>query len=88
MKKPLLILTLFLMTFLIASCTERQRQDYSHWKSDLIGLKRTITLYSVDGKPIKTWSGRYKVEVDSGVARFIHDGKAIYISGTFIVEEE
>ncbi|MBI5248585.1 MAG: hypothetical protein HY912_03750 [Desulfomonile tiedjei] len=88
MKRLFLTVLILAMTSLIASCTESQRQGYSHWKSDLIGLKRTITLYSADGKAIKTWSGRYKVEVENGTARFMHDGKAIYISGTFIIEEE
>ncbi|MFH1118023.1 MAG: hypothetical protein V1792_29225 [Pseudomonadota bacterium] len=71
----------------VSGCTEKQRQEYSHWKSDLIGLNRRITLYSADGTPIKKWEGRYKVEIKDGVARFIHDGKAIVISGTFVVEE-
>jgi hypothetical protein len=70
-----------------AGCTERQRQDISHFKSDLIGLNRTITLYSADGKPIKEWKGRFKVEVQGGTARFLHDGKAVIISGTYVIEE-
>ena len=69
-------------------CTERQRQDYSHWKSDLIGLKRTVTLYANNGQPIKTWKGRYKVEVSNGIARFMDDGRAVMIAGTFVIEEE
>ncbi len=72
----------------LASCTERQRQDLSHWKSDLVGLKRTITLYSNDGKPIKKWKGRFKVEINGGSARFIVDGRAVIISGTYIIEED
>jgi hypothetical protein len=70
-----------------SGCTERQRQDYSHWKSDVIGLKRTVTLYDANGKPIKTWNGRFKIDVEGGAARFIVDGKAVMISGTFVIEE-
>jgi hypothetical protein len=84
-----LFLGVILVVFLfLGGCTEKQRQDFSHWKSDLIGLKRTVTLYDCNGKPIKTWTGRYKVEINGSVARFIDDGKAIIISGTFVIEEK
>ena len=86
MKKLILIL-LGATLLMCAGCTQKQRQDLSHWKSDLIGIKRTITLYSDNGKPIKSWTGRYKVEVSGCTARFLHDGKAIIISGTFLMEE-
>ena len=87
MKK--LVLILLASTFLIyGSCTQKQKQDLSHWKSDLIGLKRSITLYGENGKPIKTWEGRYKVETSGCTARFLHEGKAIIISGTFVIEEQ
>lgn len=79
---------LIITTIFLASCTERQRQDLSHWKSDLVGLKRIITLYSNDGKPIKKWEGRFKVEINGGAARFIVDGRAVIISGTYIIEED
>jgi hypothetical protein len=87
MKK--LVLILFVSTLIMCtSCTQKQRQDLSHWKSDLIGLKRSITLYGENGKPIKTWEGRYKVETSGCTARFLHEGKAIIISGTFVIEEK
>jgi hypothetical protein len=86
-KKFALFVSLVALSLTLAGCTERQRQDLSHWKSDLIGLKRTITLYSHDGKPIKKWNGRFKVEVHGGAARFIVDGKAVIISGAYIIEE-
>jgi hypothetical protein len=76
------------MALIMSGCTEKQRQDISHWKSDLIGLDRKITLYNCDGKPIKQWEGRYKVEVAGNTARFIHDGDAVIISGTFVIEEQ
>ena len=72
----------------LSGCTERQRQDWSHWKSDLVGLKRTVTLYADNGTPIKSWKGRFKVDVGGGTARFLHEGRAVIISGTFIIEED
>ena len=82
-----LLLFVLLAVLLSTGCTEKQRHEYSHWKSDLIGLKRRITLYSATGTPIKSWEGRYKIEIKDGVARFIHEGKAMVISGTFIIQE-
>ncbi len=63
------------------------QQKISHAKSEAIGLDRTITLYSNDGKPIKTWKGRLQVELEGGAARFVVHGKAVIISGTYVIEE-
>jgi hypothetical protein len=63
------------------------QQRISHTKSEAIGLNRTMTLFANDGKPIKSWKGRVQVEVEGGAARFVIDGKAIIISGTYIIEE-
>ena len=58
-----------------------------HLKSGVIGLKRVITLYANSGLIIREWEGKYQVEVDGASARFIDNGKAVTISGTFIIEE-
>jgi len=63
------------------------QQRISHAKSGAIGLDRTITLFSQDGKPIKSWKGRLQVETEGGAARFVVGGKAVIISGTYIIEE-
>jgi hypothetical protein len=63
------------------------QQRISHAESRAIGLDRTITLYSNDGKPIKSWKGRVQVELEGGAARFILNGKAVMISGTYVIEE-
>jgi hypothetical protein len=63
------------------------KQRISHAESSAIGLDRTITLYSHDGKPIKSWTGRVQVELEGGSARFIVGRKVIIISGTYIIEE-
>ncbi len=82
-----MIMILALSLLALAGCTERQKQEYSHWKSDVVGLKRTVTLYDANGKSIKTWNGRFKVEITGNTARFIADAKTIIISGTFVIEE-
>jgi len=63
------------------------QQRISQAKSEAIGLDRTITLYSNDGKPIRSWKGRVKVQLEGGAARFVIQGKAVLISGTYIIEE-
>ncbi len=76
------------MTLVLGSCTERQRKNLKHLKSDIIGLKRKVTLYDYSGKPIKSWEGRFKIEVQGGFLSFIDDsGKDVKISGTIVVEE-
>ena len=86
MKPRAFLLIVIAGLFLAAGCTERQ--SISHWKSDLVGLKRTVTLYANNGQVIKSWKGRFKVEVSRGTARFLNDGRAIIISGTYIIEED
>ncbi len=89
MRMKIALVSILGVFALCAGCTERQRQDISHWKSDLVGLKRTVTLYNDNGQPIKTWKGRFKVEVSGSTARFIDDdGKAVIISGTYLIEEQ
>lgn len=86
---PALLLGLLLVgATLLAGCTEDQRKSIKHAKSGLVGLKRTITLYDCSGKPIKEWSGRFKVELQGGTASFItDDDREVKISGTYVIEE-
>ncbi len=80
------VIMLFSLT--LSSCTERQRKNLKHMKSDIIGLKRKITLYDCNGKVIRQWEGRFKVETIGAYVSFIDDdGKDIKISGTVVVEE-
>lgn len=72
----------------LTSCTERQRKNLKHMKSDIIGLKRRIVLYDCSGKAIRQWEGRFKVETIGSYVSFIDDdGKDIKVSGTVVVEE-
>ena len=88
MKWKTALCTGLMSALLLTGCTERQRQDLSHWKSDLIGLKRTVTLYSDKGTPIKVWKGRFKIEVSGCTARFLADGRTVIVAGTFVIEED
>lgn len=59
-----------------------------HMHSSLTGLDRKITLYAANGKPIKEWRTSAKIEDHGGSVFFIHNGKAVTVAGTFIVEEQ
>ena len=65
----------------------RLEQSYSHLKSGVFGLKRKITLYAVDGMAIREWECDCSVEDKGGSARFVVNGKAIVVAGTFVIEE-
>lgn len=88
LKFFLILLFLFLFIFSFQGCTEKQRKEIKHIKSDLIGLKRKVTLYDNNGKVIKTWQGRFKIEVQGCFISFIDDnGKEVKVSGTIVVQE-
>jgi len=70
----------------IAGC-EDAAKSLKHFQSSTVGLTRIVTLYNCDGTVIKTWSGRFKVEIIGGTASFIVDGKEVKVSGIFTVEE-
>jgi hypothetical protein len=69
--------------------TKGCQAEYSHYKSKFVGLNRVVTLYAGDGKVIASWSGDLYVEDKGGTVRFVKpDGKAVTLSGTFVVEEK
>ncbi len=85
-KLQVLILVIFLLT--IFGCTEKQRKELKHFKSDIIGLKREVILYDANGHVIRKWRGRFKIEINGAFISFIDDnGKEVKLSGTIIVQE-
>jgi len=74
--------------FSLSACTETQRKDLKHFKSSIVGLKRKVTLYGSNGEQIRTWEGRFKIEVMGAYIAFIDDnGKEVKVSGNVVVEE-
>ena len=89
LKKQVIIIVLILCAIFIFSCTEKQKKELKHFKSDIIGLKRTVTLYDCNGKIIKQWKGRFKIEIQGAYISFIDDnGKEVKVSGTIVVQEQ
>lgn len=83
MKYKLLIL-LALVT--VTGCGEITNLS-KHLHSSLSGLNRKITLYNSNGGIIREWVTQAKVEDKGGTCFFVVNGKAITVSGTFIIEE-
>jgi len=86
MKKVLFIG--LLLSVISIGCTQSQQKGLKHFKSNLIGLHREVTLYSATGSIIRKWKGDFQVETfSSGIAFITDDGNEVKIGGTFIVEE-
>ncbi len=89
--KYVLILVLIIAAFSLGSmwgCTQNQRKSFKHFESGLIGLKREVTLYDANGHIIKTWKGRFKIEINGAYISFIdNNGKEVKVSGTVVVQE-
>jgi hypothetical protein len=82
-------LTLIVVALTLSGCTQGQQKGWKHFVSGMKGLPRIITLYSAEGKVIRTWEGNnIMVEMEGSVASFILDGKEYKIAGTYIVEEK
>lgn len=83
--KKLIILSMALV--FLCGCKD-VRNAMKHARSSIIGLNREITLYAADGRVIRQWQTRAKVEDKGGTCWFICDGKAYTVSGTFVVAEK
>lgn len=64
------------------------RNDWKHFQSNIVGLNRKITVYRLDGTELRSWKVQSKVEDSGGTCYFLtDDGKAVTVSGNFIIEE-
>ena len=63
------------------------KQAASSTISGAVGLERTVTLYSNDGRVLREWRGRYQVEPTAAGYRFMEGWRAVYVSGTVVIEE-
>ena len=73
---------------LLASCNST-RQKIKTFKSQTVGIRRTITLFDAYGKPIKSWEidSTYQNE-GTGINFLDKNEKFTAINGTFIIEEK
>lgn len=90
MKRKAFLLSLVCGAALIlTSCTGENKRawktTYSSWTG---GLDRTVTVYSYDGTPIESWSGRFDISESDQEMYFDINGKRVIIQGGIIISEE
>lgn len=93
MKKFIFAAALAAVIFMIGSCISRTASFQRSWKStksDLNnGLDRTVTVYDYNGKPIKSWSGKFDVSSSEQETWFDDaDGKRVIIHGGIVINQE
>ena len=76
-----------IVALLLSGCQDMQ-QAWSHTESSFVGLNRHITLFSADGHVVREWDGRFNIETKDGMLRFLSNGKAVIVQGTYVVEEK
>ena len=73
---------------LFASCNST-RQKIKTFKSQTVGISRTVTLFDANGKPIKSWEIDSTYQNDGTGINFLDKNeKFTAINGTFIIEEK
>jgi len=83
-----IFLIALLLSVISIGCTQSQQKGLKHFKSNLVGLNRVVTLYSANGDVIRVWKGDFQVEViPPGIAFIDDNGNEVKVSGTFVVEE-
>lgn len=89
MKKRLLSVTALLMVVVLSGCQGWDR-TVKNFDSSINGLNRKAEVYDANGKIIKTYTGKFDVEVNEygNKVKFDLDGKRVLIyNATVIVEE-
>lgn len=52
------------------------------------GLNRTLTVYDYNGKPIKSWTGKFDISEGTKEVYFDINGKRVIIHGGIVITEE
>ena len=86
MKKKIVAIILSLtMMFSLAGCASWQR-FVKDVKSDVSnGLQRTVTVYTADGRVLKTYEGKIDLETtEGGIVKFDLNGKRIMYYNCYV----
>ena len=80
---------LAILLAVLTGCGESWKREVKSWQSEHTGgLNRTVTVYSYDGTPIKSWSGKFDVSESENETYFDIDDKRVIIQGGIIINEE
>jgi hypothetical protein len=84
------IVLVILLGFYVYSHTQFGQRKISHFESNIIGLSRDITVYSFDGKPIRTYHTRSQIEKtgDGTLSFFTEKRKRVDVNGGIVISEE
>lgn len=79
-----------LCTLSLAGCSASFDRAIKDTISDFTGgLNRTVTVYNMNGEPIKTYNGKLDIEMSDNKVKFDLNGKRIVIyNATVLVEEQ
>lgn len=87
-KRKLLVVVFGVVVLLMTGCASTSR-----WMKDVSseyggGLNRTVTVYDMQGEPIREYTGKIDVEANEGKVLFDLNGKrTIIYNATVIVQE-
>lgn len=87
-KKNLVVIAFIVVLLMMTGCasTSRWVKDVSSEYSG--GLNRTVTVYDMQGEPIREYTGKIDVEANEGKVLFDLNGKrTIIYNATVIVQE-
>ena len=90
MKKTIIGIIAILLVTSLLGCEEWSR-GFKDFSSSLSGLDRVATVYSADGEFLRTYEGRFDVEVNEygNKVKFDINGKRVLIyNATVIIEEQ
>lgn len=88
-KKRILAVLLVVVALSATGCTAGLNRSMKNISSNFTGgLNRTVTVYDMQGEPIKEYTGKIDVEANEGKVLFDLDGKrTIIYNATVIVQE-
>lgn len=84
-----LVVILALIGVFFTGC-EKVQKNLKDKQAEWMGLERTVSVYSLDGKLVKEYSGDINVDttVQGRIYFILDDGKSVMTNMPYIVEEK
>lgn len=87
--KVFTVIALLIVTSVFMTGCQSWQREMKSLRSDLNGgLNRTVTVYTYDGVPIKSWSGKFDVSASENEVYFDLNDKRTIIHGGIVINEE
>ncbi|KEO84790.1 hypothetical protein [Tumebacillus flagellatus] len=90
MKKWTKVALIAVLSILFTGCASCSRAA-KDWSSEMSGgLKRSVEVYTYDGKLLKTYKGNidFDANTDGGKVKFDLDGKRVILYNAVVITEE